>query len=353
MNIQIVNDGALLNQHKFQFLKQYVYNFPNLIRYSKNSNNDIYVNFVGFFEFRDDLFLVLPKSVRVSEYSTDALNSLVLKYARFFDFYVNEVHSAKKYVNFDFIGSFVDWVSNELISSSFYPVLKLVAYFNFEKTFEWMLAKYFKNQLFRKDDSYFFKSTFLPSIVNLKSVNCSVYNWEAIGKQNSNNRHKDVIRRDFIFSSQDRLNIPDIVCERVLTKPLFGRPQKCCAIIDAKYYGWNFNSGSYLLPANRDIYKQFFYQDVINVIYSQENMHNVAIYNFIALPDYLGDASKTKYGLIRNCGVIRFKIHPEHTIGVLQVDIDRLIDFLLLENDKSDLLVLFMRNDKLSPMVIK
>ena len=167
MNIQIVNDGALLNQHKFQFLKQYVFNFPNLIRYSKNSNNDIYVNFVGFFEFRDDLFLVLPKSVRVSEYSTDALNSLVLKYARFFDFYVNEVHSAKKYVNFDFIGSFVDWASNELISSSFYPVLKLVAYFNFEKTFEWMLAKYFKNQLFRKDDSYFFKSTFLPSIVIL------------------------------------------------------------------------------------------------------------------------------------------------------------------------------------------
>ena len=55
---------------------------------------------MGFFEFRDDLFLVLPKSVRVSEYSTDALNSLVLKYARFFDFYVNEVHSAKKYVNF-------------------------------------------------------------------------------------------------------------------------------------------------------------------------------------------------------------------------------------------------------------
>ena len=48
MNIQIVNDGALLNQHKFQFLKQYVFNFPNLIRYSKNSNNDIYVNFVGF-----------------------------------------------------------------------------------------------------------------------------------------------------------------------------------------------------------------------------------------------------------------------------------------------------------------
>ena len=39
--------GALLNQHKFQFLKQYVFNFPNLIRYSKNSNNDIYVNFVG------------------------------------------------------------------------------------------------------------------------------------------------------------------------------------------------------------------------------------------------------------------------------------------------------------------
>lgn len=108
-----------------------------------------------------------------------------------------------------------------------------------------------------------------------------------------------------------------------------------------------------MLPANRDIYKQFFYQDVINVIYSQENMHNVAIYNFIALPDYLGDASKTKYGLVRNCGVIRFKIHPEHTIGVLQVDIDRIIDYLLLENDKSDLLVLFMRNDKLSPMVIR
>ena len=48
----------------------------------------------------------------------------------------------KKYVNFDFIGSFVDWVSSEIKSSSFYPVLKIVAYFNFEKIFEWMLSKY-------------------------------------------------------------------------------------------------------------------------------------------------------------------------------------------------------------------
>ena len=353
MNIQIINDGALLNQHKFYFLKEYVLNFPNLIRYSKNSNSDIYVNFVGFFEFHDDIFLVVPKSVRIYEYSRDSINNLVLKYAKFFDLYIKEVRSARKYINSDCSVSLKEWISNETNSSSFYPVLKIVAYFSFEKIFEWMLSKYFKNQLFRKDDSYFFKSMFLPSMVNLRSVNCSVYNWEAIGKQNHNDRHKDIMRRDFIFSSQDRINIPDIICERVLTKPLFGRPKNCCAIIDAKYYGWNFNSGSYLLPANRDIYKQFFYQDVINVIYNQKNIQDVAIYNFIALPDYLGDASKTKYGLIRNCGVIRFKIHPEHTIGVLQVDIDKIIDYLLLDNEKSDLLVLFMRNDKLSPMVLR
>lgn len=353
MNIQIVNDGALLNQHKFYFLKEYVLNFPNLIRYSKNSNNDIYVNFVGFFEFHDDIFLVVPKSIRIYEYSRDSINNLVLKYANFFDLYIKEVHSARKYINSDCSVSLKEWISNETKSSSFYSVLKIVAYFSFKKIFEWMLSKYFKNQLFRKDDSYFFKSMFLPSMVNLRSVNCSVYNWEAIGKQNPNDRHKDIMRRDFIFSSQDRINIPDIICERVLTKPLFGRPKNCCAIIDAKYYGWNFNSGSYLLPANRDIYKQFFYQDVINVIYNQKNIQDVAIYNFIALPDFLGDASKTKYGLIRNCGVIKFMIYPEHTIGVLQVDIDKIIDYLLLDNDKSDLLVLFMRNDKLSPMVLR
>ena len=68
---------------------------------------------MGFFEFHDDIFLVVPKSVRIYEYSRDSINNLVLKYAKFFDLYTKEVHSARKYIKSDCSVSLKEWISNE------------------------------------------------------------------------------------------------------------------------------------------------------------------------------------------------------------------------------------------------
>ena len=147
-------------------------------------------------------------------------------------------------------------------------------------------------------------------------------------------------------------NIPDIVCERILENPKYERPQKSCCILDAKYYGWDYEKEAYYLPRNLDIYKQFFYQEQFQRIYEKENETNVGVYNFLVLPDYLGDTKDTKWGIIRQCAVIEFDYHQNQKIAVLQVDIEKLVDFIYSGLDmKEDVLSVFLGNNRVVPMI--
>ena len=175
----------------------------------------------------------------------------------------------------------------------------------------------------------------------------NTYHWNAIGKQKRDHKQKQIVKeRESVFINQNKKNIPDIVCERILENPKYERPQKSCCILDAKYYGWDYEKEAYYLPRNLDIYKQFFYQEQFQRIYEKENETNVGVYNFLVLPDYLGDTKDTKWGIIRQCAVIEFDYHQNQKIAVLQVDIEKLVDFIYSGLDmKEDVLSVFLGNN--------
>ena len=183
--------------------------------------------------------------------------------------------------------------------------------------------------------------------------NIITYHWNAIGKQTKDHKQKQIVQeRESVFINQNKKNIPDIVCERILENPKYERPQKSCCILDAKYYGWDYEKEAYYLPRNLDIYKQFFYQEQFQHIYEKENESNVGVYNFLVLPDYLGDTKDTKWGIIRQCAVIEFDYHQSQKIAILQVDIEKLVDFIYSGLDmKEDVLSVFLGNNRVVPMI--
>lgn len=70
------------------------------------------------------------------------------------------------------------------------------------------------------------------------------------------------------------------------------------------------------------------------------------------LPDYLGDTKDTKWRIIRQCAVIEFDYHQNQKIAVLQVDIEKLVDFIYSGLDmKEDVLSVFLGNNRVVPMI--
>ena len=70
------------------------------------------------------------------------------------------------------------------------------------------------------------------------------------------------------------------------------------------------------------------------------------------LPDYLGDTKDTKWGIIRQYAVIEFDYHQNQKIAVLQVDIEKLVDFIYSGLDmKEDVLSDFLGNNRVVPMI--
>ena len=189
--------------------------------------------------------------------------------------------------------------------------------------------------------------------IDINDTKYNTYHWNAIGKQTKDYKQKQIVKeRESVFINQNKKNIPDIVCERILENPKYERPQKSCCILDAKYYGWDYEKEAYYLPRNLDIYKQFFYQEQFQRIYEKENETNVGVYNFLVLPDYLGDTKDTKWGIIRQCAVIEFDYHQNQKIAVLQVDIEKLVDFIYSGLDmKEDVLSVFLGNNRVVPMI--
>lgn len=350
MEIELIQDGKVVDYNKYQEVIENVK--ESLFRRNKDKETKewMYIsNFVGILLDKDRLILSLPKSVIIKD-SIDK-EILLYKYARLFDLYfvVNE----KKCDLINKYESIENWCKKTIEENKTSSSCQEIINFKFEMVFEWMIGEFFQNQISIQKGKVLFNSQLLDKEIDINDTKYNTYHWNAIGKQTKDHKQKQIIQeRESVFINQNKKNIPDIVCERILENPKYDRPQKSCCILDAKYYGWDYENEAYYLPGNLDIYKQFFYQEQFQRIYEKENESNIGVYNFLVLPDYLGDTKDTKWGIIRQCAVIEFDYHQSQKIAILQVDIEKLVDFIYSGLDmKEDVLSVFLGNSRVVPMI--
>lgn len=350
MEIELIQDGKVVDYNKYQEVIENVK--ESLFRRNKDKETKewMYIsNFVGILLDKDRLILSLPKSVIIKD-SIDK-EILLYKYARLFDLYfvVNE----KKCDLINKYESIENWCKKTIEENKTSSSCQEIITFKFEMVFEWMIGEFFQNQISIQKGDVLFNSQLLDKEIDINDTKYNTYHWNAIGKQTKDHKQKQIIQeRESVFINQNKKNIPDIVCERILENPKYDRPQKSCCILDAKYYGWDYENEAYYLPGNLDIYKQFFYQEQFQRIYEKENESNIGVYNFLVLPDYLGDTKDTKWGIIRQCAVIEFDYHQSQKIAILQVDIEKLVDFIYSGLDmKEDVLSVFLGNSRVVPMI--
>lgn len=350
MEIELIQDGKVVDYNKYQEVIENVK--ESLFRRNKDKETKewMYIsNFVGILLDKDRLILSLPKSVIIKDGIDKEI--LLYKYARLFDLYfvVNE----KKCDLINKYESIENWCKKTIEENKTSSSCQEIITCKFEMVFEWMIGEFFQNQISIQKGDVLFNSQLLDKEIDINDTKYNTYHWNAIGKQTKDHKQKQIIQeRESVFINQNKKNIPDIVCERILENPKYDRPQKSCCILDAKYYGWDYENEAYYLPGNLDIYKQFFYQEQFQRIYEKENESNVGVYNFLVLPDYLGDTKDTKWGIIRQCAVIEFDYHQSQKIAILQVDIEKLVDFIYSGLDmKEDVLSVFLGNSRVVPMI--
>lgn len=350
MEIELIQDGKVVDYNKYQEVIENVKESLFRRNMDKETKEWMYIsNFVGILLDKDRLILSLPKSVIIKD-SIDK-EILLYKYARLFDLYfvVNE----KKCDLINKYESIENWCKKTIEENKTSSSCQEIITFKFEMVFEWMIGEFFQNQISIQKGKVLFNSQLLDKEIDINDTKYNTYHWNAIGKQTKDHKQKQIIQeRESVFINQNKKNIPDIVCERILENPKYDRPQKSCCILDAKYYGWDYENEAYYLPGNLDIYKQFFYQEQFQRIYEKENESNIGVYNFLVLPDYLGDTKDTKWGIIRQCAVIEFDYHQSQKIAILQVDIEKLVDFIYSGLDmKEDVLSVFLGNNRVVPMI--
>lgn len=350
MEIELIQDGKVVDYNKYQEVIENVKESLFRRNMDKETKEWMYIsNFVGILLDKDRLILSLPKSVIIKD-SIDK-EILLYKYARLFDLYfvVNE----KKCDLINKYESIENWCKKTIEENKTSSSCQEIITFKFEMVFEWMIGEFFQNQISIQKGKVLFNSQLLDKEIDINDTKYNTYHWNAIGKQTKDHKQKQIIQeRESVFINQNKKNIPDIVCERILENPKYDRPQKSCCILDAKYYGWDYENEAYYLPGNLDIYKQFFYQEQFQRIYEKENESNVGVYNFLVLPDYLGDTKDTKWEIIRQCAVIEFDYHQSQKIAILQVDIEKLVDFIYSGLDmKEDVLSVFLGNNRVVPMI--
>lgn len=350
MEIELIQDGKVVDYNKYQEVIENVKESIFRRNKDKETKEWMYIsNFVGILLDKDRLILSLPKSVIIKDGIDKEI--LLYKYARLFDLYfvVNE----KKCDLINKYESIENWCKKTIEENKTSSSCQEIITFKFEMVFEWMIGEFFQNQISIQKGDVLFNSQLLDKEIDINDTKYNTYHWNAIGKQTKDHKQKQIIQeRESVFINQNKKNIPDIVCERILENPKYDRPQKSCCILDAKYYGWDYENEAYYLPGNLDIYKQFFYQEQFQRIYEKENESNVGVYNFLVLPDYLGDTKDTKWGIIRQCAVIEFDYHQSQKIAILQVDIEKLVDFIYSGLDmKEDVLSVFLGNSRVVPMI--
>ena len=350
MEIELIQDGKVVDYNKYQEVIENVKESLFRRNMDKETKEWMYIsNFVGILLDKDRLILSLPKSVIIKDGIDKEI--LLYKYARLFDLYfvVNE----KKCDLINKYESIENWCNQAIKENKTSSSCQEIITFKFEMVFEWMIGEFFQNQISIQKGDVLFNSQLLDKEIDINDTKYNTYHWNAIGKQTKDHKQKQIIQeRESVFINQNKKNIPDIVCERILENSKYDRPQKSCCILDAKYYGWDYENEAYYLPGNLDIYKQFFYQEQFQRIYEKENESNVGVYNFLVLPDYLGDTKDTKWGIIRQCAVIEFDYHQSQKIAILQVDIEKLVDFIYSGLDmKEDVLSVFLGNSRVVPMI--
>lgn len=350
MEIELIQDGKVVDYNKYQEVIENVKESLFRRNMDKETKEWMYIsNFVGILLDKDRLILSLPKSVIIKDGIDKEI--LLYKYARLFDLYfvVNE----KKCDLINKYESIENWCKKTIEENKTSSSCQEIITFKFEMVFEWMIGEFFQNQISIQKGDVLFNSQLLDKEIDINDTKYNTYHWNAIGKQTKDHKQKQIIQeRESVFINQNKKNIPDIVCERILENPKYDRPQKSCCILDAKYYGWDYENEAYYLPGNLDIYKQFFYQEQFQRIYEKENESNVGVYNFLVLPDYLGDTKDTKWGIMRQCAVIEFDYHQSQKIAILQVDIEKLVDFIYSGLDmKEDVLSVFLGNSRVVPMI--
>ena len=350
MEIELIQDGKVVDYNKYQEVIENVKESLFRRNMDKETKEWMYIsNFVGILLDKDRLILSLPKSVIIKEDVDKEI--LLYKYARLYDLYfvVNE----KKCDLINKYESIENWCKKTIEENKTSSSCQEIITFKFEMVFEWMIGEFFQNQISIQKGKVLFNSQLLDKEIDINDTKYNTYHWNAIGKQTKDHKQKQIIQeRESVFINQNKKNIPDIVCERILENPKYDRPQKSCCILDAKYYGWDYENEAYYLPGNLDIYKQFFYQEQFQRIYEKENESNIGVYNFLVLPDYLGDTKDTKWGIIRQCAVIEFDYHQSQKIAILQVDIEKLVDFIYSGLDmKEDVLSVFLGNSRVVPMI--
>ncbi len=343
--IEYIQDGAeitseewimQLQQEKYRSFGFEYKNWKNenLIFYRTDQDTNekhYYSNFVGIVRWADKMLLSLPKSVKLDQ-SEGYLKKLeMLKvYAKLLDLYLADVWEAAerdqkckpKKAPWNMVSQSVEqWCAQTEKEQADTAEVQIIAAVKFEKVYEWLLGWLYGNQISLFGEKVFFESKILDQKeININECQNNVYSWKVYGK--SGNGIQD---RTPVFKNQEKKNIPDIVIEMDKEDPEL---KNICCILDAKYCGWG--GESYILPGNADIYKQFFYQEQFVKLYSKQAPEKeVKIYNALIFPDYMGDTvrtNKNKEGILRLCAVAAFDLHKDRTIGIWQVNLQKLIE---------------------------
>ena len=343
--IEYIQDGAeitseewimQLQQEKYRSFGFEYKNWKNenLIFYRTDQDTNekhYYSNFVGIVRWADKMLLSFPKSVKLDQ-SEGYLKKLeMLKvYAKLLDLYLADVWEAAernqkckpKKAPWNMVSQSVEqWCAQTEKEQADTAEVQIIAAVKFEKVYEWLLGWLYGNQISLFGEKVFFESKILDQKeININECQNNVYSWKVYGK--SGNGIQD---RTPVFKNQEKKNIPDIVIE--MDKEDSELKNICC-ILDAKYCGWG--GESYILPGNADIYKQFFYQEQFVKLYSKQAPEKeVKIYNALIFPDYMGDTvrtNKNKEGILRLCAVAAFDLHKDRTIGIWQVNLQKLIE---------------------------
>ena len=343
--IEYIQDGAeitseewimQLQQEKYRSFGFEYKNWKNenLIFYRTDQDTNekhYYSNFVGIVRWADKMLLSLPKSVKLDQ-SEGYLKKLeMLKvYAKLLDLYLADVWEAAernqkckpKKAPWNMVSQSVEqWCAQTEKEQADTAEVQIIAAVKFEKVYEWLLGWLYGNQISLFGEKVFFESKILDQKeININECQNNVYSWKVYGK--SGNGIQD---RTPVFKNQEKKNIPDIVIE--MDKEDSELKNVCC-ILDAQYCGWD--GESYILPGNADIYKQFFYQEQFVKLYSKQAPEKeVKIYNALIFPDYMGDTvrtNKNKEGILRLCAVAAFDLHKDRTIGIWQVNLQKLIE---------------------------
>lgn len=196
-------------------------------------------------------------------------------------------------------------INNDLPAEDF----KMYAVAKFDFIFEVLLQNFFSEKSKIDIDKISGNLTFVSEIFDEKICNLNDASYRPYKCNVTNNVYKE-------YST----NYIDIAIDGVLDN------EKYCVIIDAKDYGYGDNRQE--LPRSEAVFKQFYYQDIMERMYRGKKVLNITIYNLFVLP-YIRKNKEDKFD-----GEFIFDGHisdglNKKTIFIARIDMDILVDTCL------------------------